>query len=55
MNPLNLRAGQKVSILKSNDLVPTLYKGIIKGFYYSNFAQCQQPHKLKLGGLCSNI
>ncbi|MHB9924627.1 hypothetical protein [Clostridium botulinum] len=39
MNPLNLRAGQKVSILKSNDLVPTLYKGIIKGFYYSNFAQ----------------
>ncbi|WP_125154485.1 hypothetical protein [Clostridium rectalis] len=39
MKILNLKIGQKVSILKSHDLVPTLYKGVLKGYYFSNFAQ----------------
>lgn len=36
---LNIKIGQKVSILNAGDLVPSLYKGVIKGFYYSDYAQ----------------
>lgn len=36
---LNLKIGQKITVLKSDSLVPELYKGILKGYYYSKFAQ----------------
>ena len=39
MNKLNLTIGQKISVLKPNGLSPELYKGILKGFYYSKYAQ----------------
>ena len=37
MNKLML--GQKVTILNTEDLVPSFYKGTIQSFYYSNYAQ----------------
>lgn len=36
---LKLKIGEKFSVLLNNQLLPTLYKGVLQGYYYSNFAQ----------------
>ncbi|WP_291566892.1 MULTISPECIES: hypothetical protein [unclassified Clostridium] len=39
MKKINITIGQKVAVLNAGDLVPTLYKGVVRGFYYSKYAQ----------------